>query len=343
MQLAVLRKSNKLWTSDSLHVRKTLYIPLGACHLREELVRGPNEDEVTLVGLPLATGSAEKERQSISGHYSRGATLPKPTFEPDLNSALISPIGQDAEDNPWVLQGTNVSYDPSTSLIDIAQLVPPIPSSSPNPSTPPVLPAPPDPPRSSRMLKLLRMSRKDLSYFPRSAPSSTRSSLDSSLLLRPRSEDKPRTISLGTNSTRSITRKLSSLFLDVPNLLPNGPTSPLSSTQTGLGNGRPAYSARQRSASDLIGRSSPSASRTSSDLLHPSSPEGEHVELARLASRQKTQRVGGKQDWFANGGFGDEGRTGGKERGVVDRQLAPQGAMVVGGRRGEQGEDVWIG
>lgn len=338
MQLAVLRKSNKLWTSDSLHVRKTLYIPLGACHLREELVRGRNDDQVTLLGLPVATGGIEKERQSISGHHSRGATTPKPTFEPDSSPALISPVG---EDNPWVLQGTNVSYDPSTSLIDIAQLVPPIPSSSPNPSSPSALTTPLDPPRSSRTLKLARVSRKDLSYFPRSVPSSTRSSLDSSLLLRPRSEDKPRTISLGTNSTRSITRKLSSLFLDVPNLLPNGPALALSSTQTGLGNGRPTYSARQRSASDFIGRSSP-ASRTSSDL-HPSSPEGEHVELARLAGRQKTQRLGGKQDWFATGGFGDERGTSGKQKGVVDRQLAPQGAMIVGGRRGEQGEDVWIG
>lgn len=50
-QLATLRKTNKLWPSDPVHLRTHLYVPLEACRWNkasEVLVRGPGEGQVTL-------------------------------------------------------------------------------------------------------------------------------------------------------------------------------------------------------------------------------------------------------------------------------------------------------
>ncbi|OCF77384.1 hypothetical protein I204_01372 [Kwoniella mangroviensis CBS 8886] len=52
IDLATLRKSNKLWSSDPLHIRTHLYVPLEACRwnkAKEILVRGPGEGQVTLM------------------------------------------------------------------------------------------------------------------------------------------------------------------------------------------------------------------------------------------------------------------------------------------------------
>ncbi|WVR07626.1 hypothetical protein IAU60_004668 [Kwoniella sp. DSM 27419] len=51
IDLATLRKVNKLWSSDSIHLRTHLYVPLDACRWNkasEVLVRGPGEGQVTL-------------------------------------------------------------------------------------------------------------------------------------------------------------------------------------------------------------------------------------------------------------------------------------------------------
>ncbi|WRT70157.1 uncharacterized protein IL334_007151 [Kwoniella shivajii] len=52
IDLATLRKSNKLWSSDPIHIRTHLYVPLEACKwnkAKESLVRGPGEGQVTLL------------------------------------------------------------------------------------------------------------------------------------------------------------------------------------------------------------------------------------------------------------------------------------------------------
>jgi hypothetical protein len=348
LQLAVLRKTNKLWTSDSLHVRRTLYIPLSACHLREELVRGPAEDEVTLLQARSAPRPDLVKDDAVDGAqrtprsaHSRAATTP------DLAFRDTSPDAVDGQDNPWLLDGTNVSYAADRFADSLASLMPPLPASatvSPTPSPPP---STPPPPRASRRLKVVLIDRKELSFFPRSAPASGRASLDSSLMQLKRSTPastagRTRPSSTTTHSP-SLSRKISNLFLDVPATL--GLPGPLSPTSPSLpqSNGRPSLYGRQRSASDY-GRGASNSSRTSLDLGSP--PAAEHVELAALAPPPSR-----KADWFSS-----VGRAGPPD-GVIRQQVAPKQPMLVvrdprqnhAGRKVGDGlgdgriKDVWIG
>lgn len=47
-QVGTLRKANKLWSSDSIHLRTELLVPLDAC-LRGNMVRGPEPGQATIV------------------------------------------------------------------------------------------------------------------------------------------------------------------------------------------------------------------------------------------------------------------------------------------------------
>lgn len=330
LQLAVLRKTNKLWMSDSLHVRRTLYIPLSACHLREELIRGPAEDEVTLLQPestsrpnPVTTAVNAAQRTPPTSD-SGAATTSSLAFEDESSNTI------DGQDNPWLLDGSNVPDDANQFLDGFAVPKPPLPISSAattSPSPSPRTPPPPPPSRASRVIKVALIDRKELSFFPRSAPSSGRASLDSSLMQLKRST--PATIgrrrpSSTTTHSPSLSRKISNLFLDVPASLglpgTSSPTSPALSTGAAFfGNGRPSLSGRQRSVSDY-GRGPNTSSRTSVDLLG-SPPAAEHVELSALTPT--TTSPGRKADWFSSVGRAPQ------SNGVIRQQVAPMQPMMV--------------
>lgn len=48
VQVPTLRKANKLWASDPIHLRKVLYIPLESC-LRGNVIRGPETGQATVL------------------------------------------------------------------------------------------------------------------------------------------------------------------------------------------------------------------------------------------------------------------------------------------------------
>ncbi|KAL7413068.1 hypothetical protein BDY24DRAFT_370495 [Mrakia frigida] len=71
IELSILRKSNKLWSSDTIHLRRTLYVPLEACRLRETVVHGPGPDQVTLVSTNSKPPPAINGRRSSAHLRSR--------------------------------------------------------------------------------------------------------------------------------------------------------------------------------------------------------------------------------------------------------------------------------
>ncbi|WWC91792.1 uncharacterized protein L201_006739 [Kwoniella dendrophila CBS 6074] len=69
IDLATLRKCNKLWSSDPIHIRTHLYVPLEACKwnkAKESLIRGPGEGQVTL----LPKKDKGKGKETINGSSS---------------------------------------------------------------------------------------------------------------------------------------------------------------------------------------------------------------------------------------------------------------------------------
>ncbi|ORY33371.1 hypothetical protein BCR39DRAFT_557059 [Naematelia encephala] len=74
IDLATLRKVNKLWPSDPVHLRTHLYIPLDACRwskASDTFHRGPGEGQVTLVPKSLSKGKGREGdiRRSMSEGY----------------------------------------------------------------------------------------------------------------------------------------------------------------------------------------------------------------------------------------------------------------------------------
>lgn len=65
-QVATLRKINKLWASDPVHLRTHLYVPLEACKwtkARDTFTRGPGEGQVTLIPKNVNGKSKGKRKQ----------------------------------------------------------------------------------------------------------------------------------------------------------------------------------------------------------------------------------------------------------------------------------------
>ncbi|TYJ53256.1 hypothetical protein B9479_006124 [Cryptococcus floricola] len=73
IDLTTLRKANKLWATDPIHVRSHLYVPLDACRWNkasETLARGPGEGQVTLH--PKRNKGKAKEEPNNSHVYPNG-------------------------------------------------------------------------------------------------------------------------------------------------------------------------------------------------------------------------------------------------------------------------------
>ncbi|OCF38070.1 hypothetical protein I316_00294 [Kwoniella heveanensis BCC8398] len=130
IDLATLRKVNKLWTSDPIHLRTHLYVPLEACKWNkasEVLIRGPGEGQVTLypkikgraAGLPDSRSGSDKGKgkevnheQSMSNGYHRSS--PNMIDRGPSNSATV--ISSD-EDHPWFANTSNsTSHDNSLRM-----------------------------------------------------------------------------------------------------------------------------------------------------------------------------------------------------------------------------------
>ncbi|WVF72943.1 hypothetical protein IAT40_007761 [Kwoniella sp. CBS 6097] len=120
IDLATLRKVNKLWTSDPIHLRTHLYVPLEACKWNkasEVLMRGPGEGQVTLYPKNKAREAGTTSNRTDKGkgkEVQHEHDLPNGYFQ---SSSDLNHDGQvhgiidisDDNDNPWFA-------NPSTSI-----------------------------------------------------------------------------------------------------------------------------------------------------------------------------------------------------------------------------------
>ncbi|CDZ98785.1 Ubiquitin-like protein [Phaffia rhodozyma] len=233
IDLSLLKKVNKLWSTDSVHLRKTLHIPLEACTLRETLIWGPNEGQVTLFKPSTPPSSL---LSSVTSNEGNGIEHPERSY-PASNGSFPS-ISEDHAGGSGAavafLGSTNMAYSSSPSL-SVASITTAQPASSglnrsgANPSK-----------GTERVLSVIKLPASELSFFPRSTPASNRASLDSwttrlersaapsspSRLGPRRASNGSRTISPSrsrtlpgkpattTTSSGSLTTRLTSLFLD---------------------------------------------------------------------------------------------------------------------------------
>lgn len=161
MQLATLRKVNKLWASDPIHIRTHLYVPLDACRWNkasETLVRGPGEGQVTLMPKNAKDKGKGKETGELvaagsGAGQNDGVRFPQSISGDNLHSFLSS---------------TNIAYDRPT-----LQSIPP---AGPYPNGSAVnSPISPTPETIPRVLDVVRIPSSQLRFFPRPRPSESSS------------------------------------------------------------------------------------------------------------------------------------------------------------------------
>jgi hypothetical protein len=153
-QVATLRKINKLWASDPVHLRTHLYVPLEACKwqkARDTFTRGPGEGQVTL--------TAKDTRNKGKG---KGKSI-------DASPKLV-----DVEYDAWedsareFMPSTNLNYgrgsmDNARVSLDGGQME----EEEVEPNV--------------RILDIVRIPRSQLQFFPKQKPPDPRKSLDSPL------------------------------------------------------------------------------------------------------------------------------------------------------------------
>ncbi|WVW86263.1 hypothetical protein I302_108305 [Kwoniella bestiolae CBS 10118] len=162
IDLATLRKSNKLWSSDPLHIRTHLYVPLEACRwnkARETLVRGPGEGQVTLLPKTIHDKGKGKAKEvngyNLFSNEGENGILdltdsPKPqTYLPNSSSTSSLSLAS------TFLPSTNHSYDQNHP--------------SPPTSTEP-LASPSDDGNTPRILDVVRIPSSQLRFFPKPKP-----------------------------------------------------------------------------------------------------------------------------------------------------------------------------
>ncbi|OXG81483.1 hypothetical protein C345_04822 [Cryptococcus neoformans A2-102-5] len=156
IDLATLRKVNKLWASDPIHIRTHLYVPLDACRWNkasEALVRGPGEGQVTLMPKNARGKGKGKETDELltAGDDEQRDGL---WFSQSING-----------DSPHsFLSSTNIAYDRPTP----PTIPPPIPHPNDSTLNPPISPNPEPIPR---VLDVVRIPSSQLRFFPRARPS----------------------------------------------------------------------------------------------------------------------------------------------------------------------------
>lgn len=162
MQLATLRKVNKLWPTDPLHLRRQLYVPLEECKWAKAsdiFVRGPGEGEITMHKKP----KVQKGADSLPSNSSNNTVVPRPQddlFDLGLRSANKG-------------KGREVDDDTPENPVDLVPV--PLPQSGPLP-----------PSTERQVLSIIRIPASELSFFPKnkntSSNLSNRRSLDTGVL-----------------------------------------------------------------------------------------------------------------------------------------------------------------
>ncbi|KAI9634166.1 uncharacterized protein MKK02DRAFT_38838 [Dioszegia hungarica] len=194
IDLATLRKTNKLWPSDPVHLRRHLYVPLEACKWNkasETLIRGPGEGQVTLAPknpgnrkgrerevtpnlIDLTDDSAEMEkghRRAVSmAVATQSPSLWKPQMTRSTSEAALS--GEDVD--PWSSFSPIASAHSTGGWGDTLDERPPSP-----PSLPHMEPAAGPP--HTRTVDIVRIPSSQLRFFPKppKPPDSSRTSFDS--------------------------------------------------------------------------------------------------------------------------------------------------------------------
>ncbi|WVQ66911.1 uncharacterized protein L199_005102 [Kwoniella botswanensis] len=151
IDLATLRKSNKLWSSDPLHIRTHLYVPLEACRwnkAKEILVRGPGEGQVTLMPKTNRDKGKGKEVYNLNGPISQNGLSHIMDLSDSPPSASTSTLSLAST----FLPSTNHSYTQE--------------SSSPTATEPLVNEQTPTP----RVLDVVRIPSSQLRFFPKPKP-----------------------------------------------------------------------------------------------------------------------------------------------------------------------------
>ena len=157
IQVATLRKINKLWASDPVHLRTHLYVPLEACKwtkARDTFARGPGDGQVTLTAKDTRNKGKGKSQGQIR----------------QQDSPRLIDVEYDAwEDSAReFMPSTNLNYG-RTSL-DTGRL-------SLDGGQAEEKDFEPD----MRILDIVRIPRSKLQFFPKQKPPDPRRSLDSPL------------------------------------------------------------------------------------------------------------------------------------------------------------------
>ncbi|KAF9933187.1 hypothetical protein BGZ65_004201, partial [Modicella reniformis] len=101
IQVSVLKKSNKLWTNDSIHTRKYLYIPFEECTVARQAGVMVDEDSQTVI-LPQRVQLQHGRSRSMSGRASTPVdSTPNnmPTIDESI-SAVTAALSTDQDQNP---------------------------------------------------------------------------------------------------------------------------------------------------------------------------------------------------------------------------------------------------
>ncbi|KAK4686489.1 hypothetical protein P7C73_g3625, partial [Tremellales sp. Uapishka_1] len=159
IELATLRKTNKLWPSDPVHLRTHLYVPLDACRWNkasESFKRGPGEGQITLTSRHHAepNGLSEKKagKQVDRSNRVSGERMTDGS-EGELNEH--EEWGEEGEAARTFMPSTNAVYDHLNRS--------PILGAEASPSNPTLTP-------TMRIMDIVRLPSSQLRFFPRGKP-----------------------------------------------------------------------------------------------------------------------------------------------------------------------------
>lgn len=165
-----MRKINKLWASDPVHLRTHLYVPLEACKwtkARDTFTRGPGDGQVTLTPKNAKSKGKQKE-QGDAGQQASASLIDLDT--PLAEKSHLSDFDAWEESAREYMPSTNLNYT-RASVDTPRQSIDDVPRDK-------ELECPGEPPR---VLDIVRIPRSRLQFFPKHQhrPSESRSSFES--------------------------------------------------------------------------------------------------------------------------------------------------------------------
>ena len=166
-QVATLRKINKLWASDPVHLRTHLYVPLEACKwtkARDTFTRGPGDGQVTLTPKNARSKGKQKEHEN-AGEQIAASLIDLDT--PLAEKPHLSDFDAWEESAREFMPSTNLNYT-RPSVDTPRQSIDEMTRDEENEEPP-------------RVLDIVRIPRSRLQFFPKHQhrPSESRSSFES--------------------------------------------------------------------------------------------------------------------------------------------------------------------